>query len=90
LEDDMWNLLTDKKPEPGQLCVIQFDSKGSSLRLCHYDNRESWTKRTESTDGEDINFFGMAETWFTENDDEEDWWEASFVRAWYPVPERLP
>lgn len=82
----MWNLLAEKKPEPGQLCVIQFSAEGSSLRLCRYDDKSSWMARNPDVADDEV-FWDDWPSWFTENDDEEDWWEVVHVRAWWPVEE---
>ncbi len=81
-----WTMMAEKKPDIGQLCVIKFSAKTANLRLVVYDNKESWEKRTLKDINDEELHDAFKDAWFTEADDDEDWWEPQYVEQWMAVP----
>jgi hypothetical protein len=83
-----WVAMSERKPDFGQLVVINFTENWWRLELCYYDNKQSWETREDDELGFDINESYLP-GWFTMMNDKGDWWEASAISYWLPI-ESLP
>jgi len=88
-----WIRFSERRPMPGQLCLITFAAAPTRVRVCYFDNVESYEAREGSLDIEvaDEHLHG----WFTEADDEIDWWGAEHIEYWAALalpqsPEDVP
>lgn len=80
-----WVAMGSGEPELGQLVLIKFFAERSHIRVCHFDNIESWEART----GNELDFKPAKDFiggWFTEDDDADNWWERKYVSHWMPIP----
>jgi hypothetical protein len=78
-----WVAFGERKPEPGQLVVINFTANWTRLRLCYFDTIETWCARTGQEWEDDFRDDIMP--CFTEADDYDDWWDADAVAYWSPI-----
>lgn len=85
-----WTFMGDAHPEYGQLVVINFTENWKRLRLCYFDNFESWAARNpQEREDDEIEVAELNEAyiggWFTESDDPSDWWQRQYVSYWMPI-----
>lgn len=76
-----WIAMKDRKPDFGQRVLITFGENYGRLRVCYYDNEQTWSDRVG-----DYCDFGEGE-WFTEADDSNDTWDPQYVSHWSAIPE---
>lgn len=68
-----------QKPWAGQQCLIWL--AGGRRCMVTYDDENSWLERNPDSD-----LLGDVDYWFTELDDQNDWWETQYVTHWQPLP----
>lgn len=82
-----WIKYAERPPAIGQRVLITFTGDHNRVQVVYYDDRVSWVDRTEF-EWEDY-FSDEPSVWFTDADDENDWWDTDACYCWAAIEDPL-